>query len=357
MSILEGLYRYARGDRAHARENFTTQALAGCIRLDPVPFAKALQEVGDLGISEDATIDPLAVSTQWPVPAVGAIDLVVRGQDRSRPFERWGELKVDAGESGDQIQRYQKHLLRLPDLNRPTLFTLGRSPLRGHPDVPHLTWNEVARAASASPSAHWRDFVEYLKENRLAGADYEAARPTELASMLEFDGLVGKLARILEIVFDESHVLHDLRLPTGSIRRELMNRFASHGDLVVAIRPMNARTSQIVAGVVPNETGVRLAIYLESWPSQSDLQRKIQVAADAKGLTTGQWSKREAQWGGIRAETAWLEAQEPSRVAKWFIDRFDELSEARILDLVRSWKPLTKDDLAEVHEKSNADLI
>lgn len=355
MSILEGLFRYARGERGHARENFTTEALAGCIRLDPMPFVEALSQVSGLGLVRGGTIDIQAVMTQWPVPRVGAIDLVIKGNTDSGAFERWGELKVDASESGDQIRRYQQHLGALAGPDPPLLFTLGRSPLQGHEGLPHMTWQQVARAASRSTSSHWRDFVSYLEENRLAGKHEDAVTPAELISLGSFDGLVGKLGRVIELAFDRcrSEALSGLTLPSGSLRRELMGRFSTHGNLLIAIRGPSARTSQIVAGAVPTDGGVCLAIWLETWPSQSDLQRSIQAKADGSGLTVSHWSKREGQWGGIRAESPWKQADEPDQVARWFIERFDELEKAGVLGLIRESMPLTKDDPAEVEVRTN----
>jgi hypothetical protein len=40
MSTLERLYSYAKATGAGARENFTTEALAGAIRDDPTPMLR-----------------------------------------------------------------------------------------------------------------------------------------------------------------------------------------------------------------------------------------------------------------------------------------------------------------------------
>jgi hypothetical protein len=74
-SNLLNLFRYARTERADSTENFTTEALAACIRYDPRLLLEVLRARSWFaGSVKDVEVTP---HTQVHVPGVGYIDLVV----------------------------------------------------------------------------------------------------------------------------------------------------------------------------------------------------------------------------------------------------------------------------------------
>ena len=95
------LLRYARSTELEATENFTTEALAACIRSDGGSTVAAL---AGLGFVEDpAAIAEVSALTQVARPGAGIIDLVLQLRSPERVSEAWVEVKVAAAESGRQI--------------------------------------------------------------------------------------------------------------------------------------------------------------------------------------------------------------------------------------------------------------
>src|SRR5258708_5676929 len=99
--MFSNLFTYARSRDVDQLENFTTEAFAASIRVDPKPFADVLVRHG---VGVGAHPNPaFLVATQEVVPGVGIIDLIVRAIHGSDiEAEVWVEVKVWASESGDQ---------------------------------------------------------------------------------------------------------------------------------------------------------------------------------------------------------------------------------------------------------------
>ena len=111
MSTLDRLYSYAKSTGAGARENFTTEALAGLIHDDPAPILRVLRDGGHLPLGKPSDI---ALDTQVVLPGAGVLDLVLVIVIDGRRYELWIEVKVNAGESGTQLDAYRDHLARIP---------------------------------------------------------------------------------------------------------------------------------------------------------------------------------------------------------------------------------------------------
>jgi hypothetical protein len=106
-SNLNQLFRYARSEHVDAKENFTTEALAAAIRHDPDPIVQVLRSRGWLAEIEQAEVIP---HTQVRVSGTGCIDLVLEVSDGTRRCVFWIEVKVDAGEHGEQLANYRRYI-------------------------------------------------------------------------------------------------------------------------------------------------------------------------------------------------------------------------------------------------------
>ena len=145
-SDLGRLYYYARGDGSpqQAKENFTTEALAIAIGDDPSPMLAALRGVvwGAEGSPVAPEVDGIDAHTQVYVPPDHGyqhsfLDLVLDlTASRATVATVWVEVKIDAPESGKQLEKYECHRLRR---ERTWLLTLSREPLREW--VPCLPWH------------------------------------------------------------------------------------------------------------------------------------------------------------------------------------------------------------------------
>ena len=180
VSTLERLFTYAKASEVSARENFTTEALAGAIRIEPEPFVDFLRTGLLLPPGPIRDID---ISTQVAVPGTGYLDVVLSCVSERGREELWGELKVDAGESGTQLDAYLRHIEGLPAARRPRLFTLGRSPVRDDPAIPFLSWHALRRSLLAQPAGPaWLDFAQYLSEISVSDDFDQAISAHEAAS-------------------------------------------------------------------------------------------------------------------------------------------------------------------------------
>jgi hypothetical protein len=186
------LYRYAKAVGAEAKENYTTEALRAAIETDPRPLLDAVRGIGVERVDALARID---VNTQVAIRAVGQIDLVVE-VCAVPPIALWFEVKVDAGESGQQLTNYRTFISERPAHARPILIVLGPHALG---DSLFLSWQRLRRAivASGTASPYWHDFKLYLEEIRMADSYDEPVTDGEAHSLESSRKLFGKVARIL----------------------------------------------------------------------------------------------------------------------------------------------------------------
>lgn len=207
LSNLGRLYTYAKGG-TDAKEDFTTEALAICIRHDPTPFIEVLRAEGLV----QGGIEPTAVVpyTQLSVPGVGRVDLVVR-MNTANLEECWFEVKIDAPETGDQLARYMAHLSRLPSEGRPALIALARQPIRVD-GPPLLTWRAVHGAARGSTTPHWQDFADWLEELRMVDSHDGPISPDELEALPLAVTLYEALSRLGARLLTPSSAVPAIRL-------------------------------------------------------------------------------------------------------------------------------------------------
>src|SRR5438105_1086248 len=92
-------------------EDFVTDILAQCIRLDPKPFLAVLQSARV--ITPSSTTPKIVTYTQVGVSGAGVIDLMLyfgKGFENRNWDQIWIEVKVDSPESGNQIDNYLAYI-------------------------------------------------------------------------------------------------------------------------------------------------------------------------------------------------------------------------------------------------------
>jgi hypothetical protein len=328
------LFTYTRETKADALENFTTEALAAAIREDPRPIVQLLRGMLLLP-SLDDPIEVIA-ATQVGVPGAGILDLVLDVRYPGRAVEIWVEVKVRAGESGQQLNNYRNHLSEVPPDGRPRLVTLARVRL-GQPDqLPWIPWQSIWRAArgASTSSTYWHDLRSFLEEIGMADAFDDPVSAREAASLDDAASLFGKTRRILAAVGAESNVRWPaFKWPTDErrIQRVLSAQFSRHRRfLMVAGEVYRA---YLFVGVTPIEGEAHAAVWVETRDKAVEPRRRIIAAADAAGLSDA-WERDMGSWGGLHKFRRLVSFSSHGDVVQWFIDSLEELGQAGILALI-----------------------
>src|SRR5687767_6719340 len=122
------LLRFGKSTAVEATENFTTEALASCIRSDPRPMLRLLERASVVASADE--VSEVVVRTQVSYTGAGIIDLVLQLRLPDAFQEVWMELKVLAGESGRQLDNYRRFIDAQPLTAKPGLVTVSKSPIR-----------------------------------------------------------------------------------------------------------------------------------------------------------------------------------------------------------------------------------
>ena len=195
MSDLGRLFWRRASEWQEPLENFTTEALAIAISHDFRPMKEALRQVdwsysgqadqrsSPIDIDAIVAIDATTQEALWTANgAVGYLDLVLcLHVDGEQPREVWVEVKVNAWESGRQLEVYlEQAALRSPT---PPVITLART--RISDKVPALKWAAVARAIDTTHDVHssWAALADFLNEEHIGSPP--APTPLDTASCIE----------------------------------------------------------------------------------------------------------------------------------------------------------------------------
>jgi hypothetical protein len=344
-STLARLFHLAKATKAEARENFTTEALAAAIRSEPLPFVRALAE---LGIIVDEAAGPVTVQTQVPMVGAGILDLVVEHGPVAGRRSIWVEVKIYASESGNQLDRYVASIADQPLEQRPVLLVLGRRRLRA--DVPLLSWQAVRRAvlSSGTRNSWWLDLQEYLKELGMADDYDDPITQTDVAAILPAHQLLGKTARILRAYVENAKVIWpNVAWPAdeAEIRRQLVTTFLRLGTFAVSID--RGPHTGVSAGVYRRGGDGAAGFGLRIWARPKSVMLRAEVLRLAAKAGLGEsWRRDPAEWEILGAYCAVAEFSDPDAAAAWLIARLLELKGAGLLALVENPKnvsPVTDD--------------
>lgn len=322
-STLSRLFVYAKGAQNVARENFTTEALAGAVRHDPAPLVALFRDA--CVVSAAARF--VKVLTQMNVPNVGQIDMVVVFDGS----EVWVEVKVDAPESGNQLSTYLKHVATTPTTK---LVTLAKASL--HPDVVPLTWQQLRRAivASGSTSPYWSDFRTYLEEIRVADAFDEPISSAERAALGPAHALLRKVARMLVPVAEAaaSMVPHlGWRVTEPELLKEVTSKLRAHGVMSVSTRAK--LRAGISFGAYPDDGDTGVGVWVWSYPSATAVRRQLLDAADAGKLPI-QWERSPVEWEALGVYRRLSDFADHEAAATWLVERLGDLERAGLMRLI-----------------------
>lgn len=314
-STLSRLFAYARTPDSDPRENFTTEALAGAIRSDPQPMLAALARHGIIDPDAVDTCDPY---TQAFHPGAGTIDLMLQLSVGGEAREVWVEVKVDAPESGVQLDNYQA-FIDAGDLPR-ELIVLAKDSLAGRESMTTLRWREVASLAStlAPDSRPWSDLVTYLEEIGMTEHSTYPISLREAASLEDAWGLFQKAAsailavnrRLPELDFPEW--MHSVQAGrTGWVTTKLHEQFVTRGR-VMFYGKGNLR-GKVFYGFVPRtgkptqrsgSKSIQSAPKSASWCGTSRASRWM-TRGSSHSTTAGSWSSRRRGLSPSRRNSRW----------------------------------------------------
>jgi hypothetical protein len=161
-----------------------------------------------------------------------------------------------------------------------------------------------------------------------------AARET--AAMDEFRQLHGKVARLLRLAGDGAAApwpaMSWVR-DEATLRKKLLERLASHQQLVVGVKSAKSKSVWLTMGVEAKSGDAILIVTVETWPSANDLQRELIALADAAELGPA-WQRTYGAWGGLKQHVSLMTLTDPEAAAAWIMARLDELASAGVLGLV-----------------------
>lgn len=174
-----------------SKENFTTAALYLATRHDSRPLLHALDGLAWPAAGPLSPVDLVHVHLQqshsWKTDygperiEDAQLDLVAVGTRRGEPaWEVWIEVKVDALESGNQLEKYERYWLAERPGQPLRLVLLSPGPIEarrtrwGTGDIPvaPVRWTAVVGAISAAYDTpldrSWHDLVDFLDEEWIA---------------------------------------------------------------------------------------------------------------------------------------------------------------------------------------------
>ena len=337
-SRLGRLYMYSKDSAAIAQENFTTEALAMAIEEDSLPMLEALcrldraraERVGFLNASI------LRPATQVALPR-GRLDLVLYVVDALGRItgEVWIEVKINAPESGQQLDYYQQ--CAGPSV---WLLTLAHTPPRPDmPDLDNLTWNELyqsarhGRAAPASWAAgsRWRDLGTFLEEQNVADDALGPISDTEAAALEPAYKLIQKVSGVVIAAHKEIRELfpHHPQL-----------RFATEGSLVINVALNLRAAGEMVACGGPLVCGLcsqdgtaywQVAVDTRNLGKDAVTQVHAKVQAEATSSLSG-WERPPTGSRVIVARARATQLVTRDEASKWFGARLRELKLSGIVE-------------------------
>jgi hypothetical protein len=346
-STLSRLFLYAKATRAEACENFTTEAIAGAIRVSPDLFLAVLADAGLVA----STARLVSAFTQVPLVRSGTVrylDLVIEVQEATVRRQLWLEVKVGAGESGDQLAAYREHIARWPTSPPPTLGVLGPRPLGG---LPWISWQSLWRAlASRESDPVWADIRAYLEEIKMADTYDEPITASELSSLRAAHGLTGKVARILtRFGVDARIIWPDSRWPASEAKvlDSVGRHFVRHGSL--AIGATTRFRVGCSAGVYQEPTG-ETYVGLWLWAKPSWLPERTAVLQKTAGLE-GWEAEGPEKWEFVGAYAPLSSFSAEGAATEWLTQRLRELGTAGVLALLPNLGQVQEGEDAEVDER------
>lgn len=317
-------------------EDFVTEILAASIREDPRPFFSVLQSAH--AVPGDLTNRKLIVDTQVGVRGAGVIDLVLYydGGEGDRAWNQiWVEVKVDSGESGDQLANYTAYIAKQPENARPLLVTLASEQLRKK--ISAITWQDLWDRVQPKSAQYWRDLMALLEELGMADKFGRPITADEIASLPQAVSLFNKAVRILDRVCEKAAKLW----PQGSIPasgkavgRCAAKQFKDHDRITV--HSTYGLCSVLVFGIEQAKTTVDLVFFVEPYNITAAWVRPAILKQAKKGGLPLEWARSNdpSDWQILMARQPLQSFNNHDAACSWLLDRFNELKVAGLLKLI-----------------------
>lgn len=167
------VFSFAEKNGRALNEDYLTEHLALALRVDPRPFIRAFGAKCNFPTSE------FDVRTQVQLPDRSRLDLVL--ERAGKPFA-WVEIKADAGEHGDQLQRYEAAAAQMDP--PPALLLLGPATFWPDSQLPRIVWSDLVEAVAATEGAShlWHFVVGAIEDFGLGGGKRMPLTDVEIAS-------------------------------------------------------------------------------------------------------------------------------------------------------------------------------
>ncbi|MGE0816176.1 MAG: hypothetical protein AB7O28_10670 [Vicinamibacterales bacterium] len=319
-------------------ENFASAAVAIAVNKDPRPMVAALQRLswpdendghpfrgGDFRPHMTAIAGYLG-EVQVPLwktadARQGYLDLALEPVNADPACAGvWVEVKVDAPETGDQLDEYAKHaLLKKPKV--PAVITLARSTVRA--DVACLCWNDLCDAIASVDAAHdaWLSLRDFLID------EWIARPPLPPTPALRTDDFIKVLLLVNDAVNELwPHAGSTLVWLPSPLEKALRKGYehdhrmvAYSGPIRFGLIPREDQWAWWIAVSSKNDRGVKLDA------------NELSAIARANGLFP-QWGPIEGRPEIMERVVPLAELREPYPVEAWFKEALGQLKAAGVIE-------------------------
>lgn len=334
---LNRLFTFARTDGRDALENFTTEALAAAIEVDPRPLLRALP-AAVAAAGPPGEVDVLAVRTQMQVDG-GIVDLVVEVVVDGEVRSYWIEVKAHAGLSGAQLDAYCAAAAQWHTSPRPVVIMLCKRPLTSA--VPTLRWNELRGQMLASSKSEWRELHTFVEHQRMADDFDKPVTAAQLGAAPDVQVLLRRTARLAHEFLsreDLPKLWAESKFPASEkkILAAIALQFTRFGRLVVDSR----RHPWVCFGVDFKNGGPRLSLWVEVQRGHAALFK----LAESLPAPWTRHPREDPPWFGASVAIAGDLDQEVAmeQLRQWV----RELEAAKLLAELPKWRRKQADDQA-----------
>jgi hypothetical protein len=333
-----------------ALEDFTTEALAGAIRRQPETFLAAVARHVELGDHRAST--PLTW-TQRGFLRDGVqyrLDLIL-SWSRPSPLHLWFEVKVQAGISGaGQLSAYadlQADLTHDDGERRAPVILISASDLRTDAErasgIGWLPWQAIAESVArvgATADTLWVELTCFLEEIRMVDEMFPITA-REATSLPDAFRLYRKSVRLVAEVNARALGRYPEVGPKGwwgsGAPEFVRKQFRDHGRFMLGA--WGDSPIGLMWGLDPTADGeATYAVWLEADPRNSKVHSDLHAAAASADLfRDGMWKPLFNGWQIVEARAHTVTFANLDDSVAWFIDRFDDLHRAQLLELRRSF--------------------
>lgn len=348
------LFKYAKAVDSDPLENYTTEALAVCIEHDSSPIIDILCAAGLISLP-NADVETLHVHSQVHVAGTGILDMVLDAQFANQVSTFWVEIKVNAGLSGNQLERYLKHISGMDVSVRPQLVLLCRDRIETIPGMRWITgqraisedvglspmelhwisWQDIRRIVGNSDiiDGPWHHFRLFLEEIRMADGFDDDILESEVTAMADAGKLMHKMARLLLpfVRFAQPSTPTEKWPQTeADVRAMLFQQFWAHGRFTLYSK---GGSVHIVIGAMTCEGELGLWFIVETDPKNVSMRHQVIQRANQGGLSQD-WRRWSSTWFVLSTFLPFAESTSPDEASRWLRERLADLDRSGVLALI-----------------------